>query len=147
MAFVTRIVRPLLLLRNNARIPSLGCNYCTSNQLDIVPDYTPDQHDEIELKRNKSRLQSRHYSILHGLPGVDVENPRRPYEETAKFKRKLIGRYGSASGLSISVCWPKHEELYEMIEYEKVAHPFSLHEMIERNKADKELHLKQIAER
>ncbi|XP_026748142.2 growth arrest and DNA damage-inducible proteins-interacting protein 1 [Galleria mellonella] len=84
---------------------------------------------EIEKKRNISRLSSAHYNLVNG---------RRPYETpkslahlTLKYNRKVYGKYGSASGVNPSLCWPTKNEIQEKLEYESVAFPYTIKEMIE----------------
>ncbi|XP_053600519.1 large ribosomal subunit protein mL64 [Plodia interpunctella] len=84
---------------------------------------------EIEKKRNKSRLSEAHYNTIHG---------RKPYETpkciahlTVKYNRKMYGKYGSASGVNPSLCWPSKEDIQEKLEYEAVAYPFTIKEMME----------------
>ncbi|XP_061706476.1 large ribosomal subunit protein mL64 [Cydia pomonella] len=84
---------------------------------------------EIEKKRNVSRLTPAHYNIM---------NDRRPYEKpytsthlTVKYNRKLYGKYGIASGVNPSICWPTSKEIKERQEFEAVAFPFTIKEMME----------------
>lgn len=58
------------------------------------------QEQEIEKKRNISRLAPAHYNLM---------NDRRPYEVpkslahlTVKYNRKMYGKYGTASGVNPS---------------------------------------------
>ncbi|KAL0839904.1 hypothetical protein ABMA28_016523 [Loxostege sticticalis] len=84
---------------------------------------------EIEKKRNISRLSAGHFNQING---------RRPYELpqhlahlTVKYNRKLYGKYGSASGVNPSLCWPSKKEIQEKLEYESVAFPFTIKEMMD----------------
>lgn len=70
---------------------------------EVLIDDTEDvqaREAEIEKKRNKSRLATNHYNIMHD---------RRPYEEpkclahlTVKYNRRLYGKYGIESGVNPS---------------------------------------------
>lgn len=58
------------------------------------------KEEEIEKKRNISRLSRAHHNVMNG---------RRPYEEpkhlahlTVKYNRKMYGKYGAASGVNPS---------------------------------------------
>lgn len=58
------------------------------------------REEEIEKKRNTSRLAPAHFNLVNG---------RRPYEVpkalahlTVKYNRKMYGKYGSASGVNPS---------------------------------------------
>lgn len=58
------------------------------------------REEELERKRNVSRLSPAHFNLVNG---------RRPYEypmcsahKTVKYNRKLYGKHGSASGINPS---------------------------------------------
>lgn len=97
---------------------------------------------EIQTKRNKSRLRPAHRNILFD---------KRPYDEpmhwshgTLAYNRKLYGRYGESSKVDPAYCWPIQEELDSWKEYERVAHPFTIPDMIQKAREARE---KKIAER
>lgn len=46
----------------------------------------------------------------------------------------MYGRYGEASGVNQSLCWPTKQELADKIEYEHVSYPQSILEMVEEAK-------------
>lgn len=84
---------------------------------------------EIEKKRNISRLSPAHFNLMNG---------RRPYEtamclahRTVKYNRKLYGKYGSASGVNPNLCWPTQNDIEDRKEYESVAFPYTIKEMME----------------
>ncbi|XP_049865638.1 growth arrest and DNA damage-inducible proteins-interacting protein 1 [Pectinophora gossypiella] len=86
------------------------------------------REEEIEKKRNVSRLSQEHYNLVNG---------RRPYEEpkhtahlTVKYNRKMYGKYGIASGVNPSLCWPSKKDIQDTLEYESVAYPFTIQEMM-----------------
>lgn len=58
--------------------------------------------------------------------------------ETLRLQRRLYGEYGAASGISVAKLWPSKEELELLKEYEKVARPQSVHEMISMARKAKE---------
>ncbi|XP_047364010.1 uncharacterized protein LOC124954721 [Vespa velutina] len=95
-----------------------------------TPIYEHDQQEknnEIEKKRNKSRLNPHHRNILFG---------QRPYNEsiewfhnTVKYKKRMLGKYGmKAVGVPAGFAWPTPEEVEDMKEYERVAYPYSIQE-------------------
>ncbi|XP_047545792.1 growth arrest and DNA damage-inducible proteins-interacting protein 1 [Vanessa atalanta] len=102
------------------------------NEQVVLIDDTEDvqaKEAEIEKKRNKSGLTQAHYNIING---------RRPYEEpkciahlTVKYSRKMYGKYGIASGVNPSLCWPTREELKEKKEFESVAYPYTIKEVMD----------------
>lgn len=49
---------------------------------------------------------------------------------TVKYVRKMYGRYGAASGVNPSICFPLKEELEDTKEYEKVAFPKTIPQLI-----------------
>ncbi|CAH2260505.1 growth arrest and DNA damage-inducible proteins-interacting protein 1 [Pararge aegeria] len=84
---------------------------------------------EVKKKRNKSRLSAAHFNLV---------NDRRPYEEphclahlTVKYNRKMYGKYGVASGVNPSLCWPSRKEIEEKKEYEAVAFPYTIRQVMD----------------
>ncbi|XP_068627940.1 large ribosomal subunit protein mL64 [Battus philenor] len=84
---------------------------------------------EIEKKRNKSGLSAAHFNLV---------NDRRPYEApkslahlTVKYHSKMYGKYGAASGVNPSLCWPTRKDIQERLEYEAVAFPYTIREMMD----------------
>ncbi|XP_047023031.1 growth arrest and DNA damage-inducible proteins-interacting protein 1 [Helicoverpa zea] len=99
---------------------------------------------EIERKRNISRLNPPHQNLINGT---------RPYEEpkslahlTVKYNRKMYGKYGSASGVNPSICFPSKQDIAEKIEYESVAYPYTIKQMMEtaaRNRKEQQEKIEQ----
>lgn len=58
--------------------------------------------------------------------------------ESLKYQRKLYGVYGAASGINVAKLWPSREELELEKEYEKVARPYTVQEMIRMARKTKE---------
>ncbi|KAI4457953.1 growth arrest and dna damage-inducible protein-interacting protein 1 gadd45gip1 [Holotrichia oblita] len=96
--------------------------------LDVIDHDTTAKEEELERKRNKSRLNINHRNILHGKP--PYTESKHPFHDTLKYKRKMYGRYGASSGIDVQLCWPTREELADILEYEKVAYPRTILEMI-----------------
>lgn len=90
------------------------------------------REEEIEKKRNKSRLRESDRRFLH------EENPYPEpafwHHGTLKYMRRTYGRYGEASGVNPAICWPVKEELAESIEYERVAFPYTIPQVIKEAK-------------
>lgn len=101
----------------------------------------------MEAKRNKSRLKSRHYKLLHGEVPYDVQNPAYPYEGKLYYRQRLLARYGQSTGIYPGISWPTKDVLDDMIEYEKVAHPFTVQEMVEKKKKLREEEAKKTQNR
>ncbi|KAG7237446.1 hypothetical protein INR49_032292 [Caranx melampygus] len=54
----------------------------------------------------------------------DKNDEKTPeWQRTARYDRKLFGRYGSASGIDPASLWPSHEELDKIIAEENEWHP------------------------
>lgn len=99
-----------------------------------VPANFLDEDDERELarqqvegKRNKSRLLPQHLRVLQD---------RRPYDEsqswahnTVKYQRMIFGRYGEVSGVDPRICFPTERELKSQQEYERLSHTKSIQAM------------------
>lgn len=109
--------------------------YCQSVNAGI--DETPEEEDLIEQKRNKSRLRAHHYnSIHHQLPENLSEDEE--FAMSLRAQRKRYGEFGAASGINLAKLWPSKEELELEKEWEKVARPHSVQEMISIAKKAKE---------
>lgn len=90
---------------------------------------------QIDKSRNKSRLSAPEFRILHEInpyPG-----PHMWHHGTVKYNRKMYGRYGATSGVNPSICFPLKEELEDKIEYEKVAYPKTVPQLIQEAKQNK----------
>ncbi|XP_034825203.1 large ribosomal subunit protein mL64 [Maniola hyperantus] len=125
----TMLVRPSLINsfhRFSTTVPEFEQNE------QVLIDDTEDlqaRETEIKKKRNKSRLSAAHYNLV---------NDRRPYEEpqclahlTVKYNRKMYGKYGIASGVNPSLCWPTKKEIEEKKEYEAVAFPYTIRQVMD----------------
>ena len=88
------------------------------------------KEEEIERKRNKSRLNPQHRNLLHGK--MPYSEPVASFHETVKYKRKMYGRYGHASGVHPGIMWPTREDLEEIKVYESVAYPYTIQELMTR---------------
>ncbi|XP_051243004.1 growth arrest and DNA damage-inducible proteins-interacting protein 1 [Dicentrarchus labrax] len=61
---------------------------------------------------------------LHEPYVPDKDSEKTPeWQKTARYDRKLFGRYGSASGIDPASLWPSHEQLDKMIAEENEWHP------------------------
>jgi hypothetical protein len=88
------------------------------------------KEEEIQRKRNKSRLNPQHRNILHGK--MPYSEPMEWFHETVKYNRKMYGHYGQSSGVFPGIMWPTREELEEIKEYESVAYPHTIQELIRK---------------
>ncbi|XP_049292841.1 growth arrest and DNA damage-inducible proteins-interacting protein 1 [Anopheles funestus] len=86
--------------------------------------------------QNKSRLLPQHRNMLHGV--LPYEQSQSWIHETVKYKRMMLGRYGiDGSRVDPRVCFPTKKETFEKEEYERVAFPFSLKQMMDANEAER----------
>uniref|UniRef100_A0A182N3B5 Large ribosomal subunit protein mL64 n=1 Tax=Anopheles dirus TaxID=7168 RepID=A0A182N3B5_9DIPT len=84
--------------------------------------------------RNKSRLLPQHRNMLYGV--LPYEQSQSWIHETVKYKRMMLGRYGiDSSKVDPRVCFPTKKEAHEKGEYERVAFPFTLKQMMNANEA------------
>lgn len=56
------------------------------------------------------------------IPDKDSEKTPE-WQKTARYDKKLFGRYGSVSGIDPASLWPTHEELEKIIAEENQWHP------------------------
>ncbi|XP_058462708.1 large ribosomal subunit protein mL64 [Malaya genurostris] len=91
-----------------------------------------DREAQIEKLRNKSRLLPQHRNMLHGQ--LPYEESQSWIHDTVKYKRMMLGRYGTeGSKVDPRISFPTKREMLEKSEYERVAFPFSLQEMMVAN--------------
>lgn len=105
----------------------------------MLDDEIAKREQEIEAKRNKSRLRYGHRNLL--MEKNPYSEPQYWTHGTLKYNRRLFGRYGFESGVNPAICWPTNEELADAKEYERVAFPSTVQAMIEtaqRNRREKE---------
>ncbi|XP_067010299.1 large ribosomal subunit protein mL64 [Anabrus simplex] len=93
-------------------------------------DFEVDE-EAVEEKRNKSRLNVEHRNILYDC--VPYPEPVAWFHHTVKYKQKMYGLYGEASGVNPGIMWPTREQLADIREYESVAYPDTLQEMISKS--------------
>ncbi|KFB37571.1 AGAP011345-PA-like protein [Anopheles sinensis] len=93
-----------------------------------------DREARLGAIRNKSRLLPQHRNMLHDT--LPYEESQSWIHETVKYKRMMLGRYGlEGSRVDPRICFPTKKEVYEKAEYERVAFPFSLKQMMDANAA------------
>lgn len=85
---------------------------------------------EIELKRNKSGLRPNHRNIVHEI--IPYSEPVLDHHYTIKYNKKMYGMYGKESGVNPAMCWPSKAKIQDMKEYEKVAFPYTIKEVMEK---------------
>ncbi|CAD0198633.1 unnamed protein product [Chrysodeixis includens] len=110
------------------RFASTSAEIVENDQVFIDDEEAQAREAEINKKRNISRLTPAHQNLVNG---------RKPYEEpmslahlTVKYNRKMYGRYGSASGVNPNICFPSKQDIQEKLEYEAIAYPFTIQQMM-----------------
>lgn len=87
--------------------------------------------EEIEQKRNKSRLNVGDRNVLNNI--VPRNEVIHRFQETVKYKRRMVGRYGmQASDAPIGIAWPTKQEVEDAKEYESVLYPETIQQMWEK---------------
>lgn len=114
-----------------SNIKNVNTEIIKTEKNEVIVDADDSSEDKeliIEAKRNKSRLLPHHRNMLYGK--VPYEAPKAEFHESVKYKRRLYGRYGATSGVYPGIMWPTKEDLKDRMEYERVAHPATLDELI-----------------
>ncbi|KAK7084765.1 hypothetical protein SK128_003617 [Halocaridina rubra] len=99
-----------------------------ADKVQLLPRETLSE-DYIEKMRNKSKLSQKHYRRFHDLP-PELSEDEKIVSSIANL-RKMYGKYGSSSSINVGALWPSKEELEVKKEWEKVAYPNSLPEMMD----------------
>lgn len=130
-------------LQLTVRVQSVvGRRYLASNTKNEILESVEEEPvflseaDNIEAKRDKSRLNTSHRNIVNG---------RKPYDETmafyhntVKYKRRILGRYGmEALGVPAGLAWPTPEEVEDLKEQERVAYPLTIQQTWQKIAAEK----------
>lgn len=103
------------------------------------------EEEKVEKLRNKSRLSPELWNIMYNKK--PYSEPVRKHHFTVKYNRRMYGIYGSESGVNPGIMWPTKAEIEERREYEKVAYPFTIQEMVSaaaKERDTKELEIKRI---
>jgi len=116
-----------------------------TSTLDVIDEDVQSREHEIQRKRNKSRLKPQHRNVLNEQ--APYSEPTMWFHGTLRYSRKMYGRYGEASGVNPSLCWPTKQELADKLEYERVAYPFTIPQMVEDARQKREEKEKRIYER
>lgn len=104
-------------------------------------DYgTEEKEQKIEKMRNKSRLKTNHRNQLFGKK--PFTEPVYEHHFSVKYNRQMFGRYGLESGVNPGLSWPTKDDLINRQEYEKVAFPFTVKELVES--ANKDLEMREL---
>lgn len=94
---------------------------------------------------NKSRLLPQHRRMVSNA--VPYDEPQSWIHLTEKYQRKMFGKYGSKSNVDPKICFPTSQDLADRREYESVAFPFTLQEMMQKAKLDQQAKKDRIMKR
>ncbi|XP_014209213.1 growth arrest and DNA damage-inducible proteins-interacting protein 1 [Copidosoma floridanum] len=112
---------------------------------DVEPKHSV---DDLEIIRNKSRLEPNHRKILHGQ--APYEEAREYYHNEVWYRKKVLGTWGMNNPMANpKYCWPTKEEVEDIKEYERVLYPNTIQEVwkqIEEKKIADALTIKQREE-
>ncbi len=112
-----------------------GATEDSSNNVLFEDDDTELREATIQKNRNKSRLLPQHRRMLENT--VPYDESQSWIHNTVKYKRMMFGRHGLASGIDPRLCFYSNNELAEQKEYERVAFPFTLQQMMQENQKAK----------
>ncbi|VEN49652.1 unnamed protein product [Callosobruchus maculatus] len=142
----TRSLRSLYLLNRAGILRRNASNELniekleTETEVDVeVDEQARLKEERLEKSRNKSRLYPPHRNRVLDQPAYT--EPQMFHHGTLKYLRKTYAKYGSASGVNPAICWPTEQEIKDAIEYEKVAYPYTIPEMVamaKKQQAEKE---------
>lgn len=130
-----------LLLKYSTSTNAVVGNLDSESDTGVVNE----ENNLIEKKRNKSRLSVHHRNILNGIPPYSEANDW--FHNTVKYRRKLMGKYGSQSGVNPGIMWPTKNELEDMREYERIAYPYTIQEVVSKRFQEKQAREARIRER
>uniref|UniRef100_A0A1A9WTJ7 Large ribosomal subunit protein mL64 n=1 Tax=Glossina brevipalpis TaxID=37001 RepID=A0A1A9WTJ7_9MUSC len=110
-----------------------------------IANFEDDEIETPQINRNKSGLSTAHWNRFHN---------RRPYEEaqswihlTEKYQRKMFGLYGFESKVNPRICFPIKSDIEAKMRYDKIAEPYTLKDMINKAKEEKERQRQQVLKR
>lgn len=95
------------------------------------------REQQIMRMQDKSRLRKTQRNFLFNLPKPDEEFP---WDKTLYFSRKQYARYGSQTNINPRICFYTPAEVADKQEFERVAYPLTIQQMVEvvkKEKADK----------
>ncbi|XP_037083432.1 growth arrest and DNA damage-inducible proteins-interacting protein 1-like [Pollicipes pollicipes] len=137
-------------LRRNSSLGRLGRetvniisrHSSASAEHEELPDTTTDRP---AVKRNVSGLKEWHYRKYHGKP--PVINEETAHLAGLRMQRRIWAQYGSQSGINPAIAWPVKDEWEDKMEYESLAYPDSLQEMVRKHKMEQSAKEEAVRER
>ncbi|XP_075234349.1 growth arrest and DNA damage-inducible proteins-interacting protein CRIF [Lycorma delicatula] len=130
---------------NTLRVKQFSADSVVSDLPEEIELLNTKKEADIESKRNVSRLNVYHRNLLLGK--VPYPEPKADFHLTVKYRRKMYGLYGGASKVNPGIMWPTKEDIKERKEYESVAYPFTIQEMVRNQISKKEAEEAEILER
>ena len=111
----------------------------------IQPEAVQLTEEEIIAKRNKSGLRDHHFRLMNGE--IPHPEPKLWTHHTVRYKRRMYGNYGEASGINPGLMWPTKEDLAARLDYERVAYPFTIEEMVAKKKEQRRIEKEEFEKR
>lgn len=137
----------LVQILRDSKLPRFSTNIAEATDTEVLveDELKAAKETEIDRKRNKSRLTQHHFNLIHDRPAYS--QPLIRAHQTVKYNRKLYGKYGNASGVDAGLCWPSKTELREAKEYERVAYPYTIQQVVEQCRQQRKLDAERIMKR
>ncbi|KAL5279372.1 GADD45GIP1 family protein [Megaselia abdita] len=133
----------LLFQRN---LSSKEVESTTKTENEVVASFVEEpEESKPESFFNKSRLLPQHRRML--MKETPYDEPQSWIHLTEKYQRKMYGKYGSQSKVDPKICFPTSQDLEDRKEYESVAYPFTLQEMMQKVKVDQQAKKDKIMKR
>ena len=96
---------------------------------------------DLQRKRNKSKLSASHRNMLHGLPpDQGLKYPYSKFHQSKEYRRSMLAQYGSQqTGVDPGMSWPTGQELRLAADWEKLYQEKPLVEQLAQVNRDIEL--------
>lgn len=129
--------RPAVAHKSTKQLEPLNLSETEDAPATLIEDdgEAAEREEYIQYARNKSRLLPQHRKMLMGQK--PYEEPQSWIHTTTKYQRMQFGRFGLASGIDARICFPTVAESDERTEFERIAYPKTIQQMIAENKKQK----------
>lgn len=141
-----RVVTGAVTVRCPRLAPSrLASNSTGAESTELQESERPTGKELNRVQTDVSGLRPWHHRKYHGLPPEQDED--LPHLSSLRVQRRLWALYGQRSGVSPAVAWPVKEEWDDKMEYEALAYPDTLQQMVEKFRAEESAKQAAIDER
>jgi len=142
---ITRNCRLSRLGSDSLRVLSRLASSSTQSQEQSTE--SADQPEQPAVNRDVSGLRPWHHRRYHGqAPVIDQDTS---HLASLRWQRRIWAQYGAKSGVNPAVAWPVKVEWEDKMEYEALAYPDTLQEMVRKSReeqADREKVVRQRME-